>query len=301
MRRRDVADLVLLAALWGGSFLFMRIAAPEFGALAMVEVRTFTAALFLLALLSHRGKSRQMLAAWRGIAFVGFVNSAIPFTLFAYAMLAITAGFGSILNGTSPLFGAVVAFLWLRERLPYARVVGLAIGFGGVALLVLGKPSFAAGGEGWAIACALLASLSYGIAPSFTKRNLAGVSALSIATGSQVAASIIVLPLALAAWPVNPPSLAAWSAATALGILCTGIAYILYFRLIANVGPTRAISVTFLIPAFGMLWGAVFLAEPVTFGMLAGCAVILFGTALATGVIAKGTRVSTASAPKPGR
>jgi drug/metabolite transporter (DMT)-like permease len=301
LKSSDLGELIALAALWGGSFLFMRIAAPEFGALAMVEVRSFTAALFLLALLNHRGKSREMLAAWRGIAFVGFVNSAIPFTLFAYAMLAITAGFGSILNATSPLFGAVVAFLWLRERLPYARVVGLAIGFGGVALLVLGKPSFAAGGEGWAIACALLASLSYGIAPSFTKRNLAGVSALSIATGSQVAASIIVLPLALAAWPANPPSLAAWSAATALGILCTGIAYILYFRLIANVGPTRAISVTFLIPAFGMLWGALFLGEQVTLGMIAGCAVILFGTALATGVIAKGTRVSTASAPKPGR
>jgi drug/metabolite transporter (DMT)-like permease len=295
MRRRDVADLVLLAALWGGSFLFMRIAAPEFGALAMVEVRTFTAALFLLALLNHRGKSREMLAAWRGIAFVGFVNSAIPFTLFAYAMLAITAGFGSILNATSPLFGAVVAFLWLRERLPYARVVGLTIGFGGVALLVLGKPSFAGGGEGWAIACALLASLSYGIAPSFTKRNLAGVSALSIATGSQVAASIIVLPLALAAWPANPPSLAAWSAATALGILCTGIAYILYFRLIANVGPSNAIAVTFLIPAFAVVWGWMFLGERLTPAMVLGCAIILVGTGLATGLL-KGPRLRIAKA-----
>jgi drug/metabolite transporter (DMT)-like permease len=301
MRRSDVLDLVLLAALWGGSFLFMRIAVPEFGALAMVEVRTTTAALFLLALLYHRGKAREMTGAWRGIAFVGFVTSAIPFILFAYSMLALTAGFGAILNATSPLFGAVIAFLWLRERLPLMRVIGLAIGFGGVALLVLGKPSFAAGGEGWAIACALLASLSYGIGPSFTKRNLAGISPLSIATGSQVAAAIFVLPLAIVAWPENRPSLAAWSAAAALGVLCTGIAYILYFRLIANVGPTRAISVTFLIPAFGMFWGAVFLSEPVTLGMLAGCAVILFGTALATGVIAKAARAAAAGEPKPGR
>jgi drug/metabolite transporter (DMT)-like permease len=301
MRRRDVLDLVSLAALWGGSFLFMRIAAPEFGALAMVEVRTLSAAIFLLVLLYHRGRSREMMTAWRGIAFVGFVNSAVPFTLFAYAMLAITAGFGAILNATSPLFGAVIAFLWLRERLPYMRVIGLAIGFGGVALLVLGKPSFAAGGEGWAIACALLASLSYGIGPSFTKRNLAGISPLSIATGSQVAAAIFVLPLAIVAWPGHPPSLTAWLAATALGVLCTGIAYILYFRLIANVGPTRAISVTFLIPAFGMLWGSLFLSEPVTFGMLAGCAVILFGTALATGVVANAASAGAASASKPGR
>jgi len=296
MTRRDGSDLVLLAALWGGSFLFMRMAVPEFGALAMVEVRTLVAAVFLFALLHRRGLAPEMMRAWRGIAFVGFVNSAIPFVLFAYAMLSISAGFGSILNATSPLFGAVVAFAWLRERLPATRVAGLAIGFAGVALLVLTKPSFAAGGESWAIALALAASLSYGIGPNYIKRNLGGVSALSIATGSQIAASIFVLPLALSAWPVQPPSLLAWAAATALGVACTGVAYILYFRLIANVGPTRAIAVTFLIPAFGMLWGALFLHEPVTLGMVAGCAVILFGTALAVGVVGRKARAAAGRA-----
>ena len=285
MTRRDLADIVLLAMLWGGSFLFMRIAVPEFGALAMVEMRVGVAALVLYALLHRDGRVCEMTEHWRGVAFVGLVNSAIPFTLFAYAMLSVTAGFGAILNATAPLFGAVIAFLWLGERLPWLRVAGLAIGFAGVAVLMGGKPSFAAGGDGWAVVLILCASVSYGIAPNFTKKNLGAVSSLAIATGSQIAAAVIVLPLAILWWPDRVPTLRAWGAAIALGVLCTGLAYFLYFRLIANVGPTRAMAVTFLVPAFGMLWGALFLGEQVTLGMIAGCAVILFGTALATGVI----------------
>jgi drug/metabolite transporter (DMT)-like permease len=285
MKRRDLIDLGLLGTLWSGSFLFMRIAVPAFGPLPMVEMRVVVAALFLLAILWRRGGMAELVREWRGVAFVGVVNSAIPFGLFAFAIQSLTAGFAAILNATSPLFGAVIAFVWLRERLPWARVAGLVIGFAGVVVLVWGKPSFAAGGAGWAIAAALGASLSYGIAPNFTRRHLGKVPPLVIATGSQVAAAIIILPLALLEWPAHNPPASAWLAATGLGILCTGVAYILYFRLIANVGPTRAIAVTFLIPALGMLWGALFLGEPVTFGMMAGCAVILAGTALATGVV----------------
>jgi drug/metabolite transporter (DMT)-like permease len=189
------------------------------------------------------------------------------------------------LNATSPLFAAVISFFWLRERLPWLRVAGLVIGFAGVVVLVGGKPSFEAGGDGWAILAALGASLSYGIAPSYMKRKLAGVSALTVATGSQISAAIVVLPIGVWLWPDRAPSAGAWAAAIALAIACTGLAYILYFRLIANIGPTRAITVTFLIPPFGMLWGASFLGEQVTPPMAAGCAVILLGTALATGFL----------------
>ena len=135
----------------------------------------------------------------------------------------------------------------------------------------------------------MCAALSYGIAPNYTKRNLGRVPPLVIATGSQIAAALMLLPVAVVLWPQHNPSAGAWAAAIVLGIASTGLAYILYFRLISNVGPTRAIAVTFLIPAFGMLWGALFLGETVTVNMLAGCAVILFGTALATGVV--GARV----------
>ena len=288
MKRRDIIDLLLLAMLWGGSFLFMRLSVPEFGPMPMVEMCVAVAALVLLPLLlrRHRGDTLSMLTTnWRGLAFVGITNTAIPFSLFAYAMLSITSGFGAILNVTAPLFGAIVAAVWLRERLPWLRVVGLLIGFGGVALLVWGKPTFTIGGDALAIAAALAASLSYGFSPSYMKRHLTHVPSLAIATGSRVVAAIVVLPLAVMHWPASTPSPSAWAAAIVLGLGCTGIAYILYLRLIRNVGPTRAIAVTFLIPGFGMLYGAVLLQEPVTTAMIIGCAVILAGTALSIGAI----------------
>lgn len=285
MTRRDLVDLLLLAMLWGGSFLFMRIAVPEFGPLAMVEARVAIAAVMLYAIVLRYGEGRALRTHWRGLGVVGLTNSAIPFTLVGYAALSITAGFGAILNATSPLFGAMIAYVWLRERLPWPRVTGLVIGFAGVGLLVWGKPSFTLGGDGWAIAAALCAGLSYGIAPNYIKRNMDGVSSLVIATGSQIAAALLLLPPAVAYWPERNPSAGAWAAAIALGIASTGLAYILYFRLIASIGPTRAIAVTFMVPAFGMLWGMLFLGETVTLNMLTGCAVILFGTALAAGVI----------------
>lgn len=300
MKRRDYIDLLLLAMLWGGSFLFMRLSVPEFGPMPMVEMRVAVAAAFLLPLLMrrHRGETFALLThEWRGLAFVGITNSAIPFALFAYAMLSITSGFGAILNATAPLFGAVVAAVWLRERMSWPRVAGLLIGFCGVALLVRGKPTFALGGDTLAIAAALAASLSYGFSPSFIKRHLGHVPSLAIATGSQLVAAIVVLPIAIATWPAGSPSLVAWLAAIALGIGCTGLAYILYFRLIGNVGPTRAIAVTFLIPGLGMLYGALFLAEPVTLEMVAGCVVILLGTALAT-VVSDVRRAPRAGAAK---
>src|SRR5690349_21486404 len=129
MKRRDVADLLLLATLWGGSFLFMRIAAPAFGALPMVELRVAVAALVLFVIVQRQGNARALLEYWRPLFVIGAVNSAIPFTLFGYALLSLTAGFAAILNATAPLFGAVIAFAWLRERLPWLRIVGLFIGF----------------------------------------------------------------------------------------------------------------------------------------------------------------------------
>jgi len=293
MRQRDLVDLLLLAMLWGGSFLFMRIAAPDFGPVAMVETRVAVAALVLFAIVLRQGGTRELGVNWRALTVVGAFNSAIPFTLFGYAILSISAGFGAILNATSPLFGAVLAYVWLRERLPWLRVVGLMVGFAGVALLVWGKPSSQVSGDGWAIAAALCGGLSYGIAPNFIRRNLSRVPPLVIAAGSQIAAALLLLPIAVVLWPQHNPSAGAWAAAIVLGIASTGLAYILYFRLIRNIGPTRAIAVTFLVPAFGMLWGALFLGETVTASMLAGCAVILFGTALATGVI--GARAAPAA------
>ncbi len=296
MKTSDLIDLVLLAALWGASFLFMRVAAPEFGPVPLIEIRVAVAALFLLAVLAWRGGLSGILDKAVPLTVVGAINSALPFSLFAYATLSLTAGFAAVLNASAPLFGALAAYLWFRETLTPARVLGLGVGFAGVLILVWGKISFKGDGSGWSMVAALAASLAYGIAANYTKRKLTGVDPVVTATGSQIAATALLLPLAVLYRPATMPSLSSWLSAIALGIACTGIAYILYFRLIANVGPARAIAVTYLVPVFGMVWGLVFLHEAITPNMIAGCAVILLGTALATGTLAFGARPVVAAA-----
>lgn len=300
MKTRDLTDLLLLAALWGASFLFMRVAAPAFGAFALVEVRVAIAAAFLLPLLAWRGGLAALRANAPTLAVVGVLNSAIPFVLFTYSTLTLTAGFASILNATVPMWAALVAWLWLRDRIRAVQWLGLAIGLAGVVLLVWGRIEFKPGGTQWsatlAIAAALLASLSYGVAANFAKRRLAGVNTLAVATGSQIAAALALAPFALWTWPAAPVGARDWSAAIALGMACTGLAYILYFRLIDRVGAMRAASVTFLIPLFAVLWGAVFLRETITVQMAAGGAVILVGTALALGLVGAPRRAATSAA-----
>ncbi|MDE1170313.1 MAG: DMT family transporter [Verrucomicrobium sp.] len=288
MKPRDAAELVLLAAIWGCSFPFMRLAAPQLGPVPLIALRVAIGALALLPLLLLR---RQAPASWRQaghIAVVGIVNSAIPFALLAYATLTITAGLAAVLNAATPLFGALIARVWLGERLTRMRVAGLFIGFYGVVLLVWGKASFHAGGAGPALAAALLATLCYGVGTNYSKKMLPGVPPLLIAGGSQVGAALF---MALPAWllfPRGPGAAvtpAAWAAVGALGVLCTAFAYIVFYRLVAHVGPARAMSVTFLVPVFAMLLGVVLLHEAVTLRMVVGCAVILAGTGCATGLL----------------
>jgi len=285
LKPADLGELLALAALWGASFLFMRLGAGEFGPVALAAVRVAGATLFLLPLLAARGQVRALATHWRPLLLVGLTNSALPFLCYSYAALSITAGLAAIFNAAAPLFGAVVAALWLKERLTPSRIAGLAIGFGGVLWLAWDKASFRPGGSGWAIAACLAATLCYGFSASFAKKRLAGVPPLAVAAGSQSAAALVLAGPALAWWPAAQPSSTAWIAAALLALACTGVAYVLYFRLIAHVGPTNAIAVTFLIPAFAVLWGHLFLAEAVTARMVVGCAVILAGTALATGVL----------------
>ncbi|WP_280150977.1 DMT family transporter [Piscinibacter sp. XHJ-5] len=285
MKTSDVGELFALAALWGASFLFMRMGAVEFGPVALAAVRVIGATLFLLPLLRARGQLGELRVHWRPLLIVGVLNSALPFLCYSYAALSITAGLSSIFNAATPLFGAVIAWLWLNDRLTPSRIVGLAIGFAGVLWLAWDKASFKPGGSGWAIVACLAATLCYGISASYTKKKFTGVPPLAVATGSQLSATLVLLPLALLWWPAAMPSQTAWIAAGLLAVACTGVAYVLYFRLIAHVGPANAIAVTFLIPVFAVLWGWVFLDEGITPQMVIGCAVILAGTGLTTGVL----------------
>jgi drug/metabolite transporter (DMT)-like permease len=285
LKQSDLAELISLAALWGASFLFMRMGAAEFGPVVLSAVRVIGASLFLLPLLHLRGQTAALRQHWRPLLFVGIANSALPFVCFSYAALSITAGLSSIFNAASPLFGAVIAWLWLKDRLTPARIVGLAVGFAGVLWLAWDKASFKPGGTGWAILACLVATLCYGVAANFTKKYLTGVPPLAVATGSQLAASLALVLPAVLWWPQTAPSHTAWIAAALLAFACTGVAYVLYFRLIAHIGPANAIAVTFLIPVFAVVWGWIFLDEGLTLTMGVGCVVILLGTGLATGVI----------------
>lgn len=288
------SDFILLAAIWGASFLFMRIGALEFGALPTAAVRVAIAALFLLPLVWLRGLLPELKKHWRRTFFIGLLNSGIPFACFSFALLSISTGLSAILNATVPMFGALIAWAWLKDRPTAWRILGLIIGFAGVALLAWDKASFKPGpsgvAPGWAVLACLLAVLCYGISASYTKRYLGGLPPLVTAAGSQIGAT---LGLALPAWwlwPARMPGTAAWLALLVVGVVCTGIAYILFFRLIENAGPPRALSVTFLVPVFAVLYGVTFLGETVTPWMLGCAAVIVCGTALSTGLLKPGRR-----------
>lgn len=286
MSLRDAIDLVLLAALWGVSFMFMRIAGPELGPFALVEVRVAVAASFLLPLLLWREGFGQVRENWGTIAIIGAFNSGVPFLLFTYSTLHITGGLSAILNGTAPLWTALIAWAWLSDRLTIAQVLGLVIGFAGVYLLVSDSISLSLSGTFLAMLAATFGAFLYGVAANMTKRYARGITPLAMSTGSMIAATVIVLPGAVLAWPEGPVSVAAWASVVTMGVGSTALAYILYFRLITNVGPAKAIAVTYLVPVFAMLFGAVFIAETITAIMLIGCAVIFLGTALATGLVA---------------
>jgi drug/metabolite transporter (DMT)-like permease len=303
MKPQDTAELLLLAAIWGASFLFMRMGAGEFGPFALAGLRVLGASLFLAPLLWRRGEWPALRRHWRAIAVVGVANSAIPFLCFAYAALAITGGLSAIFNATTPLWGVVIAWAWLRDRPDANKLLGLAVGFGGVLWLAWDKASFKPDAHGVSSGLAVLACLTatvmYGLAASLTKRWLTGVPPMALATGSQIGAAVVLVPLALAHWPASAPSTRAWAAVVALALLCTGVAYVLYFRLIAHIGATNALSVTFLIPAFAIGWGALFLGEEVNAAMLGACGVILAGTSMVTGLWKPFT--SRAASPPAGK
>jgi drug/metabolite transporter (DMT)-like permease len=285
LKNSDLAELVALAALWGASFLLMRIAVPGFGPIALATVRVAGAAVLLTALLAMRGQLGALRRHGPAIFIIGITNSALPFLGFAYAALSITSGMSAIFNSASPLFAALIARLWLGERFTPARATGLAIGFAGVLWTAWDGAGFKAGGSAWGVVACLLAAVCYGWSPNFAKQRLEGVPPLAIAAGSQISATLFLAIPAVLWWPARAPSATDWLAVAVLAVACTGLAYVLYFRLIAHVGGAKAISVTFLVPVFAVLWGLLFLGEGVSAHMVAGCAVIVFGTALATGVL----------------
>ncbi|MCE2656755.1 MAG: DMT family transporter [Rubrivivax sp.] len=304
MSARDRLELMLLAAIWGGSFLFMRVAAPEISPAAVAFLRVALASAVLLPLLAWHGQLHHLGQHAGAIGWVGLINSALPFLAYAYAAQSITAGLLSIFNATTPLWGAVIAWVWLRDKPSPRRALGLAVGFTGVLWLAWNKAGIKPGAPvdstTWAVLACVGATFCYGLAANHTQRYLSGVPPLAMAAGSQAAASLALLGPAALSWPQAWPSTPALLSVLLLGLLCTAAAYVLFFRLVAHAGPTKAVTVTFLVPAFAMAWGAAFLGEAVTPVMALACGGILLGTGLVTGVIGPRRPALAAAAPLRG-
>lgn len=277
----DVARLGVLAALWGASFLFMRVVSPALGPLFTAMSRVLIAGLVLVAYARWMGFDAGMRRHWRRYATIGLVGSALPFALFAYAALRLPASYMAILNAATPFFALLLSARFLAERLSSPQFVGLGLGLAGVALVSgAGPVTVDAGFVVAALAC-LGATFCYAATGIYVRQRASDLAPRAIAAWSQVCAGLALLPIALLApWPqaaAFTPTIVA--NVLGLALFCSAWAYLLYYRLIADVGPTRAVTVTFLIPLFGMLWGALILGEAITWPMLAGCALVLAGTA----------------------
>jgi drug/metabolite transporter (DMT)-like permease len=285
METRDLGALLLLGALWGASYMFIRVAVPALGPFALMGLRVALAAsvlaLYAAFLVRDLPKSRSR---WREFLIVGATNSAVPFTLIAAAEIELTASLAAILNSTTALFAAAVAAVWIGEALTMKKVFGLVMGLVGVAVLVGWDPIPLNSIVLLSVGAMLAASLSYAIGGVYVKRTFAGVPPLAMAIGQQAGAAVLLLPLAAVSLPEEAPPLPAALSALALTLLSTAVAYLLYFRLIENVGPTKTLTVTFLIPVFGLLFGVVLLGEPIGVGTLVGFGIILYSVALVTEV-----------------
>jgi drug/metabolite transporter (DMT)-like permease len=282
MTARDYGRLVLLAAIWGGAFIFLRVVAPVLGPAWTPELRVLLGGAALLVWLRAAGVEVGLWRQRRAYLVVGTVNIALPFTLYSFAAMHAPASLLAIVNATAPIFGLAWSAALGDERITRRKALGLVLGVAGVALIA--QPSGAPGAPllGWAIAAALAACCAYGVTGVLVKRFAGGVAPRAMAAGNQLAAALVLLPLLPVLPPLAAPSALVIGNLLALALLASGVAFVLYFRLIADVGATRALTVTYLIPLFGVLWGWLFLGETLAAAALAGGVLILFGTLLVT-------------------
>ena len=282
MNTASLLRLLALSAIWGASFLFMRIGAPVLGPALLIELRVGLAAIFLFVVGAFLKQSLDVRGNWRHYLVLGLFNSALPFLLFAFAARTLSASLLSILNATSPIWAAVIGAAWTRTALSGRASLGLGLGVVGVAVLVGFDPAALPEGAPLAIVLGLGAALSYGIATNYAK-GAKKVEPFANAQGSMWAATLLIAPtVPFFSNAVVPSATVAW-AVLALGVVCSGVAYLLYFRLIADIGAAPALTVTFLVPVFGVSWGHFLLGEPVGWNTLAGACVVILGTALVTG------------------
>ena len=279
---RDYIELLILSAIWGSSFLFLRIASPEFGPIFLIEMRVASGLIVLLPICLLLGKIQELKENWKMIFVLSLSNMTIPFCLFAYSALNMGAGVLSIINATVPFFTAIIAFLVYQQRMTRYGLIGLMVGFMGVAVLVFDPSESSGVTNDLAIPSALFACVLYGVALNIVSHKLQGVSGISITTGALFFSTIVLIPFAVIERPEVMPQGSVWFSVLALGVVCTGFGYILFYRLIARIGSQQAIMTTYLIPIFSILWGNLFLAESITLFMIFGGMLVLMGVGMTT-------------------
>ncbi len=279
MSRTNAVLLIALAAAWGASFLFIRVAAPVLGPIPLAELRVATGAIALVvaggtaALRTFRGRIPAFLV-------LGLLNNVAPFCLIASAELVLPASIAAILNATTPLATAVAGAFLLAQPLTFRRVAGLGVGLAGVVILVGWSPLPGGVPTILAVGASLGGATAYALAALYAARAMKGLPPMHVATGQLLASSALALPAALVTLPRGPVSIEALAAVVALGLLCTAAAYPIYFRLIAEAGALAASSVTFLVPVTGVLWGVLLLSEQFTLATAVGMATVLGGLVL---------------------
>jgi drug/metabolite transporter (DMT)-like permease len=289
VKLKNIIDFLLLGALWGLSYVFIRLTVGHVAPIVMAESRLLIGAIgiFIFALFkkSWRNNIFPSRKDLRHITIIASFNSIIPFTLFTYSMQYLNAGLGAILNSTSPIWTAIIGAVWLKDRLTYSRILGLFLGCFGIIFLMWGKAHFSVGGLGLPILASIGVTFSYGIATNYLKLYGSGIEPMTLAFTSLLIGSLVLAIPAGMHLPQESLSLAVWISILGLGIGSTAIAYILFYRLIEDAGPTIAITVTFIVPLFSILWGDIFLDEKPSLTMLIAGVIIIIGTALAVGLI----------------
>ena len=281
MRTSDYARLFLLAAIWGASFLFMRIAAPEFGAVTTAFLRVLFGVIGLAAMLAIMKSAFRFEGKFAVALMLGVINSGLPFLMYCLAATRLPAGYSAILNATTPLMGALIGCLFFGETLTLRKWSGVLSGIVGIMIITTTGKTDVTGSVIIGVMACLIATACYGLAGFLTRRWISqrgGLDPKMVAFASQLGATLFLLPFF--AWSVSDgPAISwlqgrVWARVIALGLICTALAYILYFRLIADIGPLRSLTVTFLIPPFAVLWGYLVLGETLSEGFGMGALIV---------------------------
>lgn len=293
MSSADALRLILLSSLWGLSFIFMRVAAPEFGVVPLVLVRMGIGALLLMPLLVSLHYLKLIWQHKGRLLLLGVVSHVLPFSLLALATTRLEAGFTSLINATTPIFTALLGALLFATAIQRQQYLGLALALLGVYVLSADRLDFALGGDGWFILAALGATFCYGIAGNYSKTRLGHLPTRVLAAGSSSMSALVLLIPGIWLWPSEPISPLAWGNALALAGLSTTLAFLLYFGLLASAGATATSTVTFLVPVSALMWGYLLLGETLTLQIIAGMVITLIGTAIATKLLRIKRRVTS--------